>query len=65
MKKFLLLFFSILFVGSSAIFAQKKFTKLVEKDQVVFSYRWKPSKMCKKNSPLVLLIKIENKTVML
>jgi len=61
MKKIAVLIIIMSFINVSVVFAQKKYSKLDEKESVVLSYKWKPSKFCKKNSPLVLLLKIENR----
>lgn len=47
--------------GIFSVNAQKKFEKTTEKDGVIFSYKWKSSEIFKKDSPLVLIIKMENK----
>ena len=50
MKK-LLIISIILFISSSYIvYAQKKFIKIEEKENICFLYRWK-NKFCKKTSP--------------
>jgi len=61
MKRITLFIITMSFINVSVVFAQKNYSKLDEKDNVVLSYKWKPSKICKKDSPLILLIKIENK----
>ena len=41
--------------------AQKKFEKTTEKDGISFFYKWRPSEIFKKDTPLALIIKMENK----
>lgn len=61
MKKFILLFTVIIFLGGIfSVNAQNKFEKTTEKDGVIFSYKWKPSELFKKESPLALIVKMEN-----
>ncbi|MBI9066731.1 MAG: hypothetical protein JEZ09_05520 [Salinivirgaceae bacterium] len=61
-KATLFLVIAFVFASISSVNAQKnKFEKSVEKDGVTFLYKWKPSELFKKDSPLALVIKIENK----
>lgn len=62
MKKSIILLVSIFFIGGVfSANAQKQFEKKIEKDSVSFFYKWRPSKLFKKDSPLALVIKMENK----
>lgn len=60
MKKAILLILVGIFLSPVFLYSQKKFQKLDEVDNVTISYRWKQSKMLKKDSPLALFIKIKN-----
>ncbi|HAF29455.1 MAG TPA: hypothetical protein DCG75_10450 [Bacteroidales bacterium] len=61
MKKTIILLVSIFITGGFfSASAQNKFEKTIEKDGVNFSYKWKPSELFKKDSPLALVIKMEN-----
>lgn len=61
MKKTIILFVLTFFIGGIlTVNAQNKFEKTIQKDGVNFSYKWKPSELFKKDSPLALIIKMEN-----
>ena len=61
MKK-VMLFTMVMFLCSlTNVNAQKKFEKNTEKDGVSFMYKWKSSELFKKDAPLALVIKMENK----
>ena len=60
MKKIIFVILVNLLIGSSGVFAQKEFTKIETEDNVTFYYRWKPSCFLKKDSPLILSIKVTN-----
>jgi uncharacterized protein YcfL len=62
MKKIIfLLLIAFMVSGIHSVQAQKKFEKTTEKDGVTFSYKWRPSELFKKDTPLALIIKMENK----
>lgn len=62
MKKIIfLLVISFMVSGIHSVNAQKKFEKTTENDGVTFSYKWRPSELFKKDTPLALIIKMENK----
>ena len=61
MKKIALLSLMVLvFAGNIPLEAKNKYQVLDSKEGVEFSYKWKPSKCLKKDSPLILIIKIAN-----
>ncbi len=62
MKKIIfLLVIAFMVSGIHSVNAQKKFEKTTENDGVTFSYKWRPSELFKKDTPLALIIKMENK----
>lgn len=62
MKKIIfLLVMAFMVSGIHSVNAQKKFEKTTENDGVTFSYKWRPSELFKKDTPLALIIKMENK----
>lgn len=61
MKRIILLLVVPLFLGGIlSVNAQNKFEKTTEKEGVIFSYKWRPSELFKKDSPLALIVKMEN-----
>lgn len=61
MKKLIILIVLTFFLGAiSQTSAQNKFEKTIEQDGVTFFYKWKPSELFQKDSPLALVIKMEN-----
>ena len=60
MKQYLSIIILFGILSSVSVFGQKEFKKLEETENVVFYYKWKPSKFLKKDSPLVLILRIEN-----
>jgi uncharacterized protein YcfL len=62
MKKIIfLLFIAFMVSGIHSVQAQKKFEKTTEKDGVTFFYKWRPSEIFKKDAPLALIIRMDNK----
>lgn len=60
MKRITLLMICISLIGASSLFGQKKFQVLEQKDNVTVSYRWKAKNALKKDSPIKLVIRIDN-----
>ena len=50
---------SMLFLSGN-LWAKQDYQSFFEEDGIEFSYKWKHSKFLKKNSPLILFLKIEN-----
>ena len=51
---------SIIVMFSGDLAAQKQYQSLSDEEGIEFSYRWKPSRILKKESPLMLSLKIRN-----
>ena len=51
---------SIIVMFSGHLAAQKQYQSLSDEEGIEFSYRWKPSRILKKESPLMLSLKIRN-----
>lgn len=60
-KAILLLVITFMLGGMYTVNAQKKFKKATEKDGVSFFYKWRPSELFKKETPLALIIRMDNK----
>ena len=61
MKNLILISFGFFILSlSNVAIAQSKYKKFDESNGVIFYYKWKPSKFLKKDSPLALLLKVEN-----
>ena len=54
------LILSLILGFNHPVLGQKKYTLLESKDKVSFSYRWKNSIFFKKDSPLMLTLRIQN-----
>ncbi len=55
-----ILIISIVIFACGNIFAQKEYQNLESKEGIDISYKWKHSKILKKDSPLKLILKIKN-----
>ena len=59
-KATLILIFLGIILSTSSITAQKKFTRFYEEDGISFHYKWKRTQCLKKESPLMLVLMVDN-----
>jgi hypothetical protein len=58
--KLILILPAVLMLLNISVLAQKNYDPVIKEDGIEISYRWGPSKILKKDSPLMLFLKINN-----